>query len=126
MGAVSVLILISDMKSGVLLVCLVACVSVQAQEIPDVQGLVEKLKTITDQLMDINRAYSTFVQESAKGVESAGPDDGGDEVEEELEDEEEIEGEGGGDEEGEEGDEEAEKRHRRRMRRRRMRRMRMM
>merc|ERR1711939_1063737 len=85
MGAVSDWMLISDMKSGVLLVCLVACVSVQAQEIPDVQGQVEKLKTITDQLMDINRAYSTFVQESAKGVESAGPDDGGDEVEEELE-----------------------------------------
>merc|ERR1711915_630972 len=125
MGAVSDWMLIS--------VCLVACVSVQAQEIPDVQGLVEKLKTITDQLMAINKAYSSFVQESAKGVESAGPDDGGDEVEEELEDEEEIEGEGeveegedGGDEEGEEGDEEAEKRHRRRMRRRRMRRMRMM
>merc|ERR1711915_157493 len=117
MGAVSDWMLIS--------VCLVACVSVQAQEIPDVQGLVEKLKTITDQLMAINKAYSSFVQESAKGVESAGPDDGGDEVEEELEDEEEIEGEGedGGDEEGEEGDEEAEKRHRRRMRRRRMRRM---
>merc|ERR1712029_608924 len=120
MGAVSDWMLISDMKSGVLLVCLVACVSVQAQEIPDVQGLVEKLKTITDQLMGINKAYSAFVQESAKGVESAGPDDGGDEVEEELEDEEEIEG------EGEEGDEEAEKRHRRRMRRKRMRRMRMM
>merc|ERR1711939_856680 len=117
MGAVSDWMLISDMKSGVLLVCLVACVSVQAQEIPDVQGLVEKLKTITDQLMSINKAYSTLVQESAKGVESAGPDDGGDEVEEELE-----EGEDGGDEEGEEGDEEAEKRHRRRMRRRRMRR----
>merc|ERR1712212_1300412 len=130
MGAVSDWMLISDMRCAVLVVCLVACVSVQADEAPDVPGMVEKLKAIADQLMAINKAYSTFVQESAKGVEdSAGPDDGGDEVEEKLEEEEEIEGE---DEEGEEGEgypdsyEEAARRHRRRMRRRRMRRMRMM
>merc|ERR1712234_60858 len=128
--------LISDMRCAVLVVCLVACVSVQADEVPDVPGMVEKLKAIADQLMAINKAYSTFVQESAKGVEdSAGPDDGGDEVEEELgeeEVEEGEEGEEGEDEEGEEGEgypdsyEEAARRRRRRMRRRRMRRMRMM
>merc|ERR1711872_475979 len=136
--AVSDWMLISDMRCAVLVVCLVACVSVQADEVPDVPGLVDKLKAIADQLTAINKAYSTFVQESAKGVEdSAGPDDGGDEVEEELEEEEEIEGEDEVEEgeEGEEGEdeegypdsyEEAARRHRRRMRRRRMRRMRMM
>merc|ERR1711887_400165 len=130
MGAVSDWMLISDMRCAVLVVCLVACVSVQADEVPDVPGLVDKLKAIADQLTAINKAYSTFVQESAKGVEdSAGPDDGGDEVEEELEEEEEIEGEDeveegeeGEDEEGEgypDSYEEAARRHRRRMRRRR-------
>merc|ERR1711970_1086175 len=109
MGAVSDRMLISDMRCAVLVVCLVACVSVQADEVPDVPGMVEKLKAIADQLMAINKAYSTFVQESAKGVEdSAGPDDGG----------EDEEGEGYPD-----SYEEAARRHRRRMRRRRMRRM---